>query len=174
MRHTSEPTSAFGLALTSWLVGCAAVAFEARSFRSLLAVRFLCVGLALLGLAAIVLSRRLREERSRADAASTRRNELALELMTTRNKFMHTVESVRIGRAMCPRATDVFVVTYPKCGTTWMTQICHSLRTKGSMDFGEITEVCPWDILAFDCGQDLDADHVAEPRVFKVTRPLLA
>jgi len=35
------------------------------------------------------------------------------------------------------------------------------------MDFGEITEVCPWDVLAYDCGQDLDADQVAEPRVFK-------
>jgi hypothetical protein len=25
----------------------------------------------------------------------------------------------------------------------------------------------PWDILAHDCGQDLDADHVANPRCFK-------
>jgi len=35
------------------------------------------------------------------------------------------------------------------------------------MDFGEITEVCPWDIMALDCGQDLDADQVGSPRVFK-------
>lgn len=35
------------------------------------------------------------------------------------------------------------------------------------MDFEEIAEVCPWDILAFDCGQDLDADHLFNPRVFK-------
>ena len=38
-----------------------------------------------------------------------------------------------------------------------MTQIVHSLRTGGSLDFGEITEVVPWDILAHDCGQDLAA-----------------
>lgn len=35
------------------------------------------------------------------------------------------------------------------------------------MDFEEIAEVCPWDIMAFDCGQDLDAEHVGNPRVFK-------
>lgn len=35
------------------------------------------------------------------------------------------------------------------------------------MDFDEITTVIPWDRLALDCGQDLDADHAWQPRVFK-------
>lgn len=35
------------------------------------------------------------------------------------------------------------------------------------MDFGEITEVCPWDIMALLCKQDLNADQVAEPRIWK-------
>mmetsp|Transcript_116009 Transcript_116009/g.323109 ORF Transcript_116009/g.323109 Transcript_116009/m.323109 type:complete len:333 (-) Transcript_116009:141-1139(-) len=90
-----------------------------------------------------------------------------LELMARRNRGMHSAGSVAAGRSFKPRPTDIFVVTYPKCGTTWVTQICHQLRTGGHMDFEEIAEVCPWDILAFDCGQDLDADHVASPRVFK-------
>jgi len=90
-----------------------------------------------------------------------------VELMARRNKGMHSERSVAFGRSFQPRPTDVFVATYPKCGTTWATQICHQIRTGGHMDFGEIAEVCPWDILAFDCGQDLDADHVANPRVFK-------
>mgnify|MGYP002841970148 CR=1 FL=1 len=30
--------------------------------------------------------------------------------------------------------SDVFVVTYPKCGTTWMTQIVHALRTRADID----------------------------------------
>ena len=62
------------------------------------------------------------------------------------------------------------MVTYPKCGTTWMTQIIHTLRTRGAAEhnqFGEITEVVPWDILAIDCEQDLGAEQVASPRVFK-------
>ena len=84
--------------------------------------------------------------------------------MATRNNFMHTDASVAAGRAgaFSPKATDVFITTYPKCGTTWMTQICHMLRTNCDMDFGEITEVVPWDILALDCGQRLDAPQVVE------------
>ena len=37
-----------------------------------------------------------------------------------------------------PRTTDTFIATYPKCGTTWMMQIVHQLRTGGSMQFPEI------------------------------------
>ena len=102
-----------------------------------------------------------------AQDAAKRKHELAWDLMATRNKAMHSAESVRVGRAFQPQSSDVFVVTYPKCGTTWVTQILHALRTAGSMDFGEITEVVPWDILAHDCGQQLDAPQVAAPRLFK-------
>jgi len=35
------------------------------------------------------------------------------------------------------------------------------------MNFGEITEVVPWDICAGDCGQDLNDMQVASPRLFK-------
>ena len=112
-----------------------------------------------------------------ADAVD-RRNRLALELMSSRNRRMHTAESVERGRTFKPRRSDVFVVTYPKCGTTWMTQIVHALRANANMSFGDINEVCPWDILAHDCKQDLDADQgytepesgqfvVCEPRCFK-------
>jgi hypothetical protein len=65
------------------------------------------------------------------------------------------------------RPTDIFVVTYPKCGTTWMQQIVHGLRTNGSMDFEEISEVMPWTIVAHDCGQDINSEQVASPRAFK-------
>eukprot|EP00965_Chrysotila_dentata_P247559 6207816-Pleurochrysis_carterae.AAC.2 len=70
--------------------------------------------------------------------------------------------SVAAGRAFVPRPDDVFIVTYPKCGTTWMMQIVHTLRSGGDMDFGEITEVVPWDILAHDCKQNID-DPQANP-----------
>jgi len=47
-----------------------------------------------------------------------------------------------------------------------VTQICHMLRG-GDMSFGEITEVVPWDVMAFQCGQDLNSSQVREPRLFK-------
>ena len=62
--------------------------------------------------------------------ATERRNRLALQLMRARNSSMHTAESVRRGREFSPQPTDVFVVTFPKCGTTWVAQIVHALRTR--------------------------------------------
>ena len=88
-------------------------------------------------------------QRTARDEAS-RKHEVAWELMAMRNSAMHSNESVRVGRSFKPQPSDVFVVTYPKCGTTWVTQILHALRTAGSMDFGEITEVVPWVILAHE------------------------
>jgi len=66
-----------------------------------------------------------------------------------------------------PRATDVFVVTSPKCGTTWLQQIVHQLRSNGNMEYDEISRVIPWLELASDQGQDLDAPQGFEPRAFK-------
>lgn len=76
-------------------------------------------------------------------------------------------ESSKLGLAFQPRPTDVIIAPYAKCGTTWLQQIAHGLRTRGSMDFEEISNVTPWIELAFDLGIDLNAAQVADPRVFK-------
>lgn len=47
-----------------------------------------------------------------------------------------------------------------------MQQICHGLRTKGDMNFDEITCVVPWNITAKDCGQRV-TDEQPAPRCFK-------
>jgi len=91
----------------------------------------------------------------------------AMEVMVERNKKMQTNQSVEIGRNFKTRPSDVFIVTYPKCGTTWVSQICHQLRTGGDDAFEEISVVVPWDILAHDCGQDLEAEQIQNPRLFK-------
>ena len=90
--------------------------------------------------------------RNESRANQSRKNELALSLLELRKRNQSREESSEYGRGFKPRPSDVFIVTYPKCGTTWMTQICHMLRG-GDMNFGEITEVCPWDEMAMICGQ---------------------
>lgn len=71
------------------------------------------------------------------------------------------------GLAFAPCPTDVLIATFPKCGTTWLQQIVHGMRTRGSMDFDEITLAVPWLELALDLGIDLEAPQAAEPRAFK-------
>jgi len=95
-----------------------------------------------------------------------------IALMRERNARMHSAASVANGTTdFTLRPDDVVIATYPKTGTTWTMQIMHQIRCAAAKvdgeSFGEITEVVPWDILALDCGQDLDATQTATPRLFK-------
>ena len=84
----------------------------------------------------------------------------ALRLVLSRNARMHSDASVANGRNFLVRENDVFVSTYPKSGTTWMQFVAHNIRLlrenqfadeEKAMNFNEITEKVPWDILAEDC-----------------------
>ena len=66
-----------------------------------------------------------------------------------------------------PRPDDVIISPYAKCGTTWLQQTFHTLRTRGDMDFDDISRVVPWIETAKVVGLDLDAQQRAEPRGFK-------
>ena len=101
--------------------------------------------------------------RRRARSADTK----AMAILAARNARMHSTEAIRHGRAFDVRASDVFVVTYPKCGTTWVSAIAHFLRGGDEDDFGEICEVMPWDIIARDCGQNCNDEQIRSPRLFK-------
>lgn len=100
-------------------------------------------------------------------AACPRRRPTTVADVRKRSAAFVTHEGVRYALAFQPRATDVFIATYPKSGTTWMQQIVHGLRTEGSMAFAEITEVVPWVELAFDMCVDLRSPQGALPRAFK-------
>ena len=76
-------------------------------------------------------------------------------------------ESLAIGLAYTAQPTDIFISPYSKCGTTWMQQIVHGLRSGGSMDFKEIPEVVPWLEMAHDMQTHPDAPQVAKPHAFK-------
>jgi hypothetical protein len=92
--------------------------------------------------------------------------------MLERFENFTTPEGWQKGLDYKPDPTDVFIVTPPKCGTTWMQQIVHGLRTRGSMDFEEISCVVPWINVAHDLGIDINAPQVAYPKAFKSHLPL--
>jgi len=70
-----------------------------------------------------------------------------------------------------PRPSDVVITPYGKCGTTWLQQIFHTLRTRGDFDFDDISRVVPWLETAAIVGLDLEAPQRAEPRGFKSHLP---
>ena len=74
-------------------------------------------------------------------------------------------------RSYRPRPTDVVISPFGKCGTTWLQQIFHTLRTRGDMDFDDISRVVPWIETAGILGLDREAPQRAEPRGFKSHLP---
>jgi hypothetical protein len=66
-----------------------------------------------------------------------------------------------------PRRSDVVITPYGKCGTTWLQQIFHTLRTRGDFDFDDISRVVPWIEMAEVAGVPLETPQKAEPRGFK-------
>jgi hypothetical protein len=65
------------------------------------------------------------------------------------------------------RRSDVVIAPYAKCGTTWMQQTVHTLRTGGDMDFDDISRMIPFIEVNSLLKLDLDAEQRANPRAFK-------
>ena len=57
---------------------------------------------------------------------------------------------------------DVWIVTYPKCGTTWVQQIVKLIRSNGVQDNVSINDSIPWLERRFDIGRSMP-----QPRAFK-------
>jgi hypothetical protein len=90
-----------------------------------------------------------------------------MEELRAKTARLVSEEGRRAGLAFVPRPTDVVIAPFGKCGTTWLQQIVHSLRTGGDLDFDDISRVVPWIETAADLGIDLDAKQRGEPRAFK-------
>src|SRR5439155_19524407 len=71
------------------------------------------------------------------------------------------------GLEFVPLPSDVIIASYAKCGTTWLQQIVHSLRTGGDLDFDYISQFVPWVEKASDLGLDIGGPHRGEPPAFK-------
>ena len=94
---------------------------------------------------------------------------LATDISGVREKMQKFFlpESRALGLAYKARPDDVFIATYPKCGTTLMQQIVHGLRTGGDMNFREITEVVPWLEATLELNQRPEDLQKAMPHAFK-------
>ena len=71
------------------------------------------------------------------------------------------------GLALKLRPSDVVITPFGKSGTTWTQQIVHCLRTRGDMNFDDISRVVPWIESSPGLGIDLDAEQKSNPRAFK-------
>jgi hypothetical protein len=76
-------------------------------------------------------------------------------------------KSIRLGLAYQPQPTDVIISPYAKCGTTWLQQIVHGLKTRGDIDFDDISRVVPWLEWAYELGLDIYAPQKGTFRAFK-------
>ena len=90
-----------------------------------------------------------------------------IRALKRRLEGLETEEGRLKGLNFTPRDTDLFIVTTPKAGTTWLQQMVHQLRTGGDMEFVEINEVIPYLEVAHDLHQDLLAEQKAFPRCYK-------
>jgi hypothetical protein len=68
-----------------------------------------------------------------------------------------------------PRPDDVFIVTYPRSGTTWLQMILYQLTTDGNMDLPHIAEYCPWFERSIRSARGFETRP--SPRIFKSHLP---
>lgn len=64
-----------------------------------------------------------------------------------------------------PRPDDIFIVSYPRSGTTWLQMILYQLATDGDMSFPHISKPVPFFERAVNNGRNLD--NLPSPRIFK-------
>ncbi len=64
-----------------------------------------------------------------------------------------------------PRPTDIFLVTYPRSGTTWLQMILYQLATDGDMNIPHIAQFIPWFERLCETGKNVET--LPSPRIFK-------
>lgn len=70
-----------------------------------------------------------------------------------------------------PRPDDIFLVTFPKSGTTLMQMMLYQLTTRGEMDFPHINSISPWYEFLFEHPDLAAVESSPSPRFFKSHLP---
>lgn len=83
-----------------------------------------------------------------------------------------TPESITEMSRLSLDPTDVFIVTFPKAGTTWTQNIVKLLRNKGEKDGVQLQQSIPWIEANSDKNQiQVDLAALPKPRAFKCHLP---
>ena len=101
------------------------------------------------------------------EGEAPRRARSMAEFRALQGRMMTPADMIAGVKAYRPRPTDIVISPAGKCGTTWLQQTFHTLRTRGDMDFDDISRVVPWIETSHALGLDLEAPQRAEPRGFK-------
>ena len=92
-----------------------------------------------------------------------------LELLEKAHSNLHNILIMtrmrKIMQDFGEKETDVYVVTYPKSGTTLMQMIVYQMTTDGNMDFGHLYDVSPW--CRFSASMNRPMASVGERRIIK-------
>jgi len=105
------------------------------------------------------------------DQIMGRRARTIAELVQLLDRVFDDADEAAGIAAYRPRPTDLILSPYSKCGTTWLQQIVHALRTRGDEGFDDISLAVPWIETSTICGLDIEAPQAAEPRAFKSHLP---
>lgn len=72
-----------------------------------------------------------------------------------------------------PKCDDIFIVTYPRSGTTWLQMILYQLATDGNMDIEHIAQKVPWfeRLIDYRIWNAKDFEEMRSPRIFKTHLP---
>lgn len=95
-----------------------------------------------------------------------------LQVQNGLGNALRTARFLRGRGRFLSRSDDVYVVTYPRSGTTWLQFILHLLRER-SCDFEHISQVAPWWERSMALGQTQpeDFEPLSSPRIFKSHLP---
>ena len=80
---------------------------------------------------------------------------------------MTAEEVIKQRDSLTLRPSDVFIATYPKCGTTWMQQIVKLIVNNGVETGVDVDEFCPW--VVHMTMEEIEA--MPSPRFFKSHMP---
>src|SRR5215210_290399 len=65
------------------------------------------------------------------------------------------------------RPDDLFIVSYPKSGTTLLQMLLYQMTTDGSLEFSHIDQVVPWFEVSILRGEERRISALPSPRIFK-------